>query len=101
MRDGHVFPCPRDGTVPLYRYYSSKHRDHHYTTNWVELRAGGDPEGYVYEVCYVFPPPMTGSKPFFRYFNHKIKDNFFTANWAEQRGGNGDWMHEGVAAYVL
>ncbi|MGD9209872.1 MAG: hypothetical protein PVI90_03810, partial [Desulfobacteraceae bacterium] len=44
---GYVYSSLVQGSIPLYRYYSSTTNDHFYTTNWEELGQGN--YGYTYE----------------------------------------------------
>lgn len=95
------FPTCR---VPLFRYWTheSDKGDHHYTTDWNEMRAGkGNAWGYVFEKvegyvsmnssCYA-----SGSVPLYRYWSGSNFDHFFTTAYGSYPG----YVYEGITGYV-
>lgn len=72
-----------NGSVPVYRYYSSSSSDHYYTTNFNELGSGKADYGYEGIRFYVYPSALNGSVAVFGYWNGNIRDHFFTKNQNE------------------
>lgn len=92
-------------TVPLYRYWNGRIRDHFYTTDLSELNRGG--KGYRYEgiAAYCDEEPLPGvNRPFHRYWNGV--DHFYTLSPSEigtttiGARGNYGYVYEGITCYV-
>uniref|UniRef100_A0A7M5V6T6 Peptidase S1 domain-containing protein n=1 Tax=Clytia hemisphaerica TaxID=252671 RepID=A0A7M5V6T6_9CNID len=66
---GYCYPEPKDGTIPLYRYYKAKIVNHFYTTDGKEMKTTTPGEfgqwNYLMQgiTCYVYP----GSYPLREY----------------------------------
>jgi len=96
---------PTASAVPFYRYYHSHIVDHFYTTNFNELRHGGN--GWIYEgiECKIYPTQVPGTVPLYRYYHGKVWNHFYTTNIKEigtatpGRIGRYGYMSEGVAGY--
>jgi hypothetical protein len=88
--------------VPLYRYWNSVNRDHFYTTQWSEIRAGGR-DGWEYQgvQALVYANPQPGTAAFHRYWNIRTLDHFYTTNFAAlEKGGKDGWVYEGIQCYI-
>jgi len=99
-----------EDTVPIYRYWNEKDKDHFYTTNIKEIditTVGMEKGGWKCEgiVGYISPVPFHGSKAIYRYYNASTLDHFYTADETElgitEQGklGKYNFVCEGILGY--
>ncbi len=77
-----AFPTQVANSVPVFRYFNTGNGDHFYTTNFNELKNGGN--GWVLEnrqAFFVYTSAINGSLPILRFYNGK--DHFYTKNTNE------------------
>jgi hypothetical protein len=108
----YAYPGPVAGTVPLYRFYSARHREHFYTASEGEMRRlRNDPasaavwryEGVAYRVS---PSARNGTTPAYRFWSPTAQHHFFTAGKGEadhlrtDAAARKTWTYEGIAFHV-
>jgi hypothetical protein len=95
-----AFPSQVANTVPVFRYYQPGTGDHFYTTNFNELRNGGN--GWILEnraAFFVHSTQINGSVPVLRFFNGL--DHFYTKNINEFFISLGAYRSEGTAFFAF
>ncbi|GGF35397.1 hypothetical protein GCM10010922_08180 [Microbacterium sorbitolivorans] len=96
----------RAGTIPVYRFWSSKFESHFYTTNSAEMQKVRDTDkNWAYEgtaFCTAAKSSST-TTPVYRFWSEKYGKHFYTSNAAESqnlRNNDPNWSYEGVALYA-
>ncbi|HWQ59939.1 MAG TPA: SpoIID/LytB domain-containing protein [Candidatus Fimivivens sp.] len=105
----YALPSQLTGSVPVYRFSSSKTGDHFYTVDEGERTAvtNSTTWGYVAEgtAFYAFTTRVDGTVPVYRFSNYLNGDHFYTVSEDEKAaiGNNPQWGYtfEGVAYYVF
>jgi len=104
-QEGTAFYAPTsqvDGSIPVYRSFSSSIGNHLYTTSDSEKNA----PGFSYEgiAFYAFASQVSGTAPVYRFYSSTTGDHFYSASDAEKTAlvNNPQWgyAYEGVAFYV-
>jgi hypothetical protein len=93
----YVFPTPRPGAIPLYRWAHRTRGDHFYAASPAEPdRRAYRSEGVA---CYVLPAPQPGAVPLYRWVGRRERFYATTPNgaWSRRAG----FLLEGVACYVF
>jgi len=103
-----VSPAPKGGTVPVYRFWSSKFNNaHFYTVSGSEAQnlKGNDPnwtyEGEDFRVWAASGTQCaSGKTPVYRFWSSTFESHFYTLNRTESdtiRRTDKNWSYEGVA----
>ena len=94
------------GTIPVYRFWSSKYASHFFTTNAAEMKQVRDTDkDWNYEgtaFCTAAKPAST-TAPVYRFWSETFGKHFYTSNAAEMkqlRDHDKNWTYEGVALYA-
>jgi hypothetical protein len=93
---GYVFPEPRPGTVPLYRWLHPRHGSHYYTI----IAAAPDRPNSVSEgvACHVYDHPIAGAVPFYRWCNGR--DELYTTSPGGEGAGRLGFRPRGMTCYI-
>jgi len=93
------------GTIPVYRFWSSKFESHFYTTNQAEMKKVRETDrNWSYEGA-AFCTARTSSSsttPVYRFWSDKFGKHFYTSNSAEAdniKRTDKNWSYEGIAFY--
>ena len=79
-------------TIPIYRFYHKKNKEHFYTTN--QNPAGNwKPEGIEF---YAYDEKVEGTIPIYRFLHKDHKDHFYTKN----SNPKGHWKAQGIEFYA-
>jgi hypothetical protein len=93
---GYPAATAESGTSPIYRLYSTRTRDHFYTTNLSERNQAIANVGYIDEgivgYAYTSSPP-SGTSPFFRLYMNFTSDHFYTLSPSETVTAAGGGYH--------
>lgn len=96
----------RTGTIPVYRFWSSKFESHFYTTNGAEMKKVRDTDkNWAYEgtAFCTAAKSSASTTPVYRFWSEKFGKHFYTANAAESknlRENDRNWTYEGIALYA-
>jgi len=90
------------GTVPTYRFWSSKFQSHFFTTNASEAKTVRRTDSnWSYEgIAFCTTQSESDTKPVYRFWSAKFGKHFYTANAGEAsqlRKNDPNWSYEGVA----
>lgn len=105
----YAFTEQLEGTVTLYRFWSSRYRGHFFTISVEEAEniiakfsRDWRYEGIAY---YVYPNQSAINSPVYRFWSSRYKHHFFTISAAEKDNIinklSHDWAYEGMPFYVL
>ncbi|MBV8230254.1 MAG: hypothetical protein JO329_09760 [Planctomycetaceae bacterium] len=93
---GYVFPTPRTGTAPLFRWFRTGRGDHFYTTDPAEPDRGNHlAEGIA---CHVFDRPMPQTVPLYRWAGPR--EHFYTTAADGEMVYRLGYRLEGVACFL-
>ncbi len=97
-------------TVPVYRFWSKKHKGHFFTISEQEKNyVINHYDDYIWKyegiAYYVYPTQQPNTKPVYRFWSKKNKHHFYTASEEEKnlvisKYDDYVWKYEGVAWYV-
>jgi len=94
---------PRN-TLPLFRAWSARLKDHFYTTNETEMNNSISSLGYTYEgiTGYILPIKEITTVPLYRLYQACQYDHFYTVDKAEADNAVNKYGYtaEGIAGYV-
>jgi hypothetical protein len=85
-----AYASPAPGTVPLYRFWSTRYNGHFYTADPAErdrvIATWPDVWSYEGVAYYVYPngSPQTGTTPVYRFWSDRYNHHFYTSDPAER-----------------
>lgn len=107
--DGPVFSGddqPREGYIPVYRFFNQKHSSHFFTANEQERTALQNTPGFIFEEAFKFFVPGQANAetiPVFRLQNLNTGAQLLTTNPVEKAYVllSGDWQDQDIAFFAF
>ena len=86
---------------PLYRYYSSKAKNHFYTNTYQGKVFDVDQYQFESDEVYMLKNKDSGSVPLYRYYSSKARNHYYTTTWKGNVFDVNQYTFERIEGYVF